>query len=84
MAEDKRKVLRAFTKEDLDKLESGELIGIIKAAQAQYGAHNVGINGTGVVRRADGTIKYDKDHPGHPDNVAKSDALREARERGER
>ncbi len=71
MAEGKRKILRSFTKEDLDGMEAGDLISIIKAAQEEYGKHNVGINGTGVVRRADGSIKYDSDHPDSPESIAK-------------
>ncbi len=84
MADGKRKILRSFTKEDLDGMEAGDLISIIKAAQEEFGAHNVGINGTGVVRRADGSIKYDHDHPDHPDNVAEVERLRAERAAGDR
>lgn len=73
-----RKVIASWTKEDLDAMDSGDLLAAIKAAQEQYGAANVQFNGTGVVRRADGSIKYDKDHPDHPDNVAKRAAAAEA------
>ena len=83
MAEGKRKVLHSFTKEDLDGMEAGDLIAIINAAKEEYGAHNVGINGSGVVRRADGSIKYDRDHPDHPDNVAEVERRRAESAAGE-
>lgn len=73
-----RKVIASWTKDDLDQLDAKDLVAIIKAAQEQYGAENVQFNGTGVVRRADGSIKYDKDHPDHPDNVAKREAAGES------
>ena len=77
------KVIRSYTKEDLDKMDAQDLVDIIVQARKDYGL-NVEFNGTAVVRRADGTIKYDHDHPDHPDNVAEVERLRAEREAGER